>query len=389
MDVDAALLRWAAAAPGRLAVRTYAWSRPTLSLGRVEPWPDGWNTSALARDGVDVARRPTGGDGVLHDEEATFAIAASVPGPWAAAPRAFADRVADAVAAAYRTFDLAAERVRAEERGPAFPAGATPCFARSSPGEVRSGAFKLAGIASKFTRGGALSHASLPLTARGRDVALYRADAEVSAALLEGHARSAGELLGTGVAAESLAARVVASLADSFGVMLRPASFQELGVIDPSRPGAERDLPWRIEVRNVAKMFVLDSDGRVLLFQHVDPRGRVFWALPGGGLERGESAEAAARREGREELGVEAESLRHLGSGRRVFTFGNKDVIQHEEYFHMTAPRGAQVSATSTARAAESILQEGWWSADDVEAAAEPVYPEDLVTRLRALAATL
>jgi lipoate-protein ligase A len=233
MEIDAALLRWAAAAPGRVVARTYGWSRPTLSLGRVEPWPDGWDTAALARDGIDVARRPTGGDAVLHDQEATFAIAASVPGPWAEAPRAFAERVADAVASAYRTFHLAAERVRANERGPALPAGATPCFARTSPGEVRVGAFKLAGIASKFTRGGALSHASLPLTSRYRDVAGYRADAPVAAALLEGHARSAGELLGVSLEAARLEERIVTALAASFQVTFREASFVSLGLLDP------------------------------------------------------------------------------------------------------------------------------------------------------------
>jgi lipoate-protein ligase A len=237
MAIDGALLRWVAASPGRLVARTYGWSRPTLSLGRVEPWPAGWDTGALARDGIDVARRPTGGDAVLHDEEATFAVAASVPGPWAEAPRAFAERVADAVAAAYRTFHLAAERIRAEERGPALPAGATPCFARSSPGEVRVGAFKLAGIASKFTRGGALSHASLPLTSRHRDVARYRSDAPAAAALLEGHARSAGELLGAPLAASLLNQRIVEGLSVAFGVDFRDASFDAIGLSDPADTG--------------------------------------------------------------------------------------------------------------------------------------------------------
>jgi lipoate-protein ligase A len=233
MNVDAALLRWAAASPGRLAFRTYGWSRPTLSLGRVEPWPGGWNVAALERDGIDVARRPTGGDAVLHDEEATFAVAASVPGPWAATPRAFSERVADAVADAYRRFQLEAERIPASDRGPTLPAGATPCFARSSPGEVRVGAFKLAGIASKFTRGGALSHASLPLTARHRDVARYRGDEAVSALLLESHARSAGELLGHPLAAPEIERELAAAIARAFEVVLAPAPFSATGIPDP------------------------------------------------------------------------------------------------------------------------------------------------------------
>ena len=238
MELDAALLRWAAAGSGRLVVRTYGWTRPTLSLGRIEPWPEGWDVDAIRRDGLDVARRPTGGDAVLHDEEATFAMAASVPGPWADSPRAFADRVADAVAEAYRTLDLAAERVPSSERGPALPAGATPCFARTAPGEVRVGAFKLAGIASKFTRGGALSHASLPLTGRHRDVARYRLDATVAAALLAGHARSAGEWLGTPPPRALIEDRIVTAVARTFGVVLEPAPFAAIALRDPDSGAA-------------------------------------------------------------------------------------------------------------------------------------------------------
>ncbi len=234
MDLDAALLRWAAAAPARLVVRTYGWSRPTLSLGRIEPWPEGWDAEAIRRDGLDVARRPTGGDAVLHDEEATFAVAASVPGPWAETPRAFAERVADAVADAYRSLRLPAERVPSSERGPTLPAGATPCFARTAPGEVRVGAFKLAGIASKFTRGGALSHASLPLTGRHRDVARYRRDAKEAAALLAGHARGAGELLGAPLPPGEIEARIVEAVARAFGVVLADAAFADVGLADPA-----------------------------------------------------------------------------------------------------------------------------------------------------------
>ncbi|HKW51164.1 MAG TPA: hypothetical protein VJQ53_05455, partial [Candidatus Eisenbacteria bacterium] len=98
MAIDGALLEWAASGPSRAVFRTYAWSRPTLSLGRAEPYPAGWDVGALEAAEVDVVRRPTGGDAVLHDGELTFAVAASLPGPWALRPRAFADLVAEALA---------------------------------------------------------------------------------------------------------------------------------------------------------------------------------------------------------------------------------------------------------------------------------------------------
>src|SRR5262245_27105739 len=81
MALDAALLAWASTGHGRAAFRTYGWSRPTLSLGRAEPFPEGWDVGAIRDAGIDVARRPTGGDAVLHDTELTFAVAAALPGP--------------------------------------------------------------------------------------------------------------------------------------------------------------------------------------------------------------------------------------------------------------------------------------------------------------------
>lgn len=400
MDLDAAILRWVAATPGRFVLRTYGWRRPTLSLGRVEPWPEGWDTLAIARDHIEVARRPTGGDGVLHDEEATFSIAASIPGPWAAAPRAFADLVADGVASAYQTLDLAAVRVRPEERSPVLPAGATPCFARSSPGEVRVGAFKLAGIASKFTRGGALSHASLPLTPRHRDVARYRRDAAVAAVLLEGHARSAGELLGAAPAAAEFEHRIVSSLARAFDVTPRETTFAAMGLEDPSDPGAESRVAARIEVRLAARLLLRDEAGRVLLFLHTDPRGRLFWATPGGGVEPGEAMESAARREAEEELGIADADLGPAWSGRSEYTFANKAVVQHETFFRVRNPAVAAVAAATAAAAtpaqtpastaemarrwaSEGILEARWWTVEAIEASGEPIYPRDLAARLR------
>ena len=66
-----------------------------------------------------------------------------------------------------------------------------------------------------------------------------------------------------------------------------------------------------------ARVLVLDESGRVLLLQQYISHGK--WTLPGGGLERGELAVAAARRELREETGilVEEEALTYLGTLRR------------------------------------------------------------------------
>ncbi len=54
-----------------------------------------------------------------------------------------------------------------------------------------------------------------------------------------------------------------------------------------------------------------DLDGRILLVRH--SYGPAGWYFPSGGLRRGEGAEAAARRELREETGCPAQRLVLLG----------------------------------------------------------------------------
>ncbi len=236
MSTDRALLEWAADAPARAVFRTYSWERPTLSLGRAEPFPFGWDPRALESAGIDVVRRPTGGDAVLHDGELTFAVAASLPGPWGLRPRAFAEVVAEALAQALRAFHLPAVRIDPGEPlgSPARP-GEHPCFARAAAGEVRIGTYKVAGIASRFTRGAALSHASVPLDSRHRDVALFRVDKAADRSDLELHARSAAELSGGNLPSALLGARIVDCLAASFGTAFAKTTFDEVPIPEPGR----------------------------------------------------------------------------------------------------------------------------------------------------------
>lgn len=69
---------------------------------------------------------------------------------------------------------------------------------------------------------------------------------------------------------------------------------------------------------------VIIEDGRVALIERVNARG-TYYLFPGGGVEDGESVEAAAVREAREELGVDV----MLGDLLAIVSFG-----QSVQYFY-------------------------------------------------------
>jgi 8-oxo-dGTP pyrophosphatase MutT (NUDIX family) len=87
--------------------------------------------------------------------------------------------------------------------------------------------------------------------------------------------------------------------------------------------------------RRVAVVFLVDPEGR-LLMQHRDQHARVSpnqWALPGGKIEEGETPEEAARREVREETGLDAGDIRgYLVGTRPSVTTADGEVEMHVFY---------------------------------------------------------
>jgi ADP-ribose pyrophosphatase YjhB (NUDIX family) len=99
---------------------------------------------------------------------------------------------------------------------------------------------------------------------------------------------------------------------------------------------------------------VLDERGRVLLVRHTYVKG---WHMPGGGVERGETAEAAVARELVEEAGVRPTAAPVLIS---IHSADAKFRGDHIVFFRID--RWEPCVATSRGEIAET----GWFAADDL-----------------------
>ncbi|MDE0359097.1 MAG: lipoate--protein ligase family protein [Gammaproteobacteria bacterium] len=137
-------------------LRLYRWVRPTLSLGRHEPAADIYDFARAGRLGIDVVRRPTGGRGVLHDAELTYAVVA---------PVAAAGRLRAAYAVVHAGLAAGLRALGADARLAAGVAPGPPragaCFDATAGGEVVAGGRKLTGSAQARIGRALLQHGSV------------------------------------------------------------------------------------------------------------------------------------------------------------------------------------------------------------------------------------
>jgi 8-oxo-dGTP pyrophosphatase MutT (NUDIX family) len=144
-------------------------------------------------------------------------------------------------------------------------------------------------------------------------------------------------------------------------------------------------------VRLAARVLVIDPDGRVLLFRGFDP-GRpddgTWWLTPGGGVDEGETLEDAARRELFEETGLTVDDVGPRLFDRRIeFDFESVHYDQTEHYFCVRAEQFAITREGWLDHERRSMFEHRWWSAAELAATDETIYPEHLADRLAELLA--
>jgi 8-oxo-dGTP pyrophosphatase MutT (NUDIX family) len=137
--------------------------------------------------------------------------------------------------------------------------------------------------------------------------------------------------------------------------------------------------------RPAARILLVDGEGRVLLFRF-DPGDRPpFWCTPGGAVDPGESYAEAARRELREETGLELECGPEVAQRHVEFvTIEGVPVAADERYFRVRTDSSEIDTAGHTPLEQQVMQSWRWFSRDEIAAHPEMIFPEDLLALLAA-----
>ena len=138
--------------------------------------------------------------------------------------------------------------------------------------------------------------------------------------------------------------------------------------------------------RRAARILLVDGQDRVLLFRFTPYDGRPpFWCTPGGGVDDGETFAAAARRELREEVGLDRDCGVQVAQRTVDFlTIEGVEVTGDERYFRVDVDTCDVTSAGHTELEQRVMQSWRWFADDDLAGLAETVFPDDLTDLLAA-----
>ena len=141
-----------------------------------------------------------------------------------------------------------------------------------------------------------------------------------------------------------------------------------------------------LRIREAVRALVLDPDRRVLLVRFEFPGG-TRWALPGGGLEPGETHLDALHRELDEELGLRAVEIGpHIWNRLHIIPFINGQWDGQRERIHLVHSPAFEPSPRLSWEElnAEMMFEVRWWNASDITDGL-PFVPSTLRTHLELL----
>ncbi|GGM72173.1 exopolyphosphatase [Longimycelium tulufanense] len=153
-------------------------------------------------------------------------------------------------------------------------------------------------------------------------------------------------------------------------------------IVEPPAPAEAGAAP---ESRPAARVVLVDSADRVLLFNGYDPAcpQESFWFTVGGGVAPGEELRAAALRELHEETGLRMAPGELVGPvwRRRILFRWDGHTYDGDEWFFLARANGHNPTVdTSGFNELESrtVRAHRWWSAAELQDTGDTVYPLQL-----------
>lgn len=184
MARDRAILEAVERGESSPTLRLYRWVRPTVTLGRFQSAAS-VDLAAAHRYGVDVVRRVTGGRGVLHDDELTYAVIAGVRDGVPRGVAASYRHLCEALVEAYRLIGVPVDMIGHDR--PAAPSAA--CYLATTRADLAIGARKVSGSAQVWIGSTVLQHGSFVVSRdAAREARIFRLDAEDESRLESGTA---------------------------------------------------------------------------------------------------------------------------------------------------------------------------------------------------------
>lgn len=144
--------------------------------------------------------------------------------------------------------------------------------------------------------------------------------------------------------------------------------------------------------RPTARVLLFDPESRILLMKGRLPNrplASAAWFTVGGGIEAGETLEAAVRREVAEETGfldIEIGPVVWLREGVGALSSG-ETVLFRESYVVARCPGGDASRAGWEAHEVDLVDDMRWWTLSEVSGATERIYPERFIELLPDVAA--
>lgn len=110
------------------------------------------------------------------------------------------------------------------------------------------------------------------------------------------------------------------------------------------------------------------------------PPNGSHWSTPGGGLEPGESYEAAARRELAEETGwTDIKLQREMHRHSLTMLWSGRPVHQHERLFlARTKVPARQITGVAEMHESDGICAWRWWTVAELTSTNQVIWPAEL-----------